>query len=139
MFSARNAMWIVSGIAAASVAGCATTSSSLDKSSERLERSALELQDEARDQNVGSDYRRDAQELANEARDFRRTISDRDADRDDVRDAFQDLSKQYHALRDDTERSREPALEDEFEDVTEAYLDIEREMGKDRDRVASDD
>jgi predicted nucleic acid-binding Zn-ribbon protein len=138
MFSARNAVWIASGIAA-SLAGCATNGSSLENSSERLERSALELQDEARDQSVGSDYRHDAQELANEARDFRRMLSDRDADRDDLRDAFQDLSKQYHALRDETERSREPALEDEFKDVTEAYLDIEREMGKGRDRVASDD
>jgi hypothetical protein len=139
MFSARNAVWIVSGIAAASLAGCATTSSSLEDSSERLERSALELHDEAREHDVGSNYRRNAEELANEARDFRRLVADGDADRDDLDDAFRDLSMEYHALRDDTERNRESELDDEFQDVTEAYLDIEREMGRRKSRIASDD
>jgi hypothetical protein len=138
MFAGKNALWIMTGIAAASLAACATTSSSLENSSERLEKNALELQDEAHDRNASSDYRRDAQELANEARDFRRTVSDRDADRDDVSDAFRDLSERYHALRDDTERAREPALDAEFKDVTDAYLDIERAMQKDHDRYARD-
>ena len=140
MFSARCALWIASGIAAASLAGCATTSTSLVNSSERLERGALALDDEARDENVSSSYRRDAQELAREARDFRRTIEDRDTDDDDVREAFHDLSKRYHALRDETERVRDSELESEFKDVTEAYLEIEREMrkGESHDRYAQD-
>ena len=79
------------------------------------------------------------EELANEARDFRRLVADGDADRDDLDDAFRDLSMEYHALRDDTERNRESELDDEFQDVTEAYLDIEREMGRRKSRIASDD
>ena len=139
MFSARYALWIASGIAAASLAGCATTSN-LANSSERLERSAFALEDEARDENVSSNYQRDAQELAREARDFRRVLKDRGTDDDDVREAFEDLSKRYHAVRDETERARNSELDAEFKDVTEAYLDIEREMTRhdDRDRVARD-
>ena len=49
-------------------------------------------------------------------------------------------SRRYHALRDETERNHDAELDSEFEDVTEAYLDIEREIRKSegRDRVASD-
>jgi hypothetical protein len=141
MFSARNAAWFVSALAAAGLTGCATTSTSLANSSERLERSALELQDEARDEDAGSDYRRDVEELAREARDFRRTLEERSSDDDDVQDAFRELSRRYHAVRDETERARDSELDSEFKDVTEAYLDIEREMGKveSRDRLARDD
>ena len=140
MFAARNAAWLVSAVFAASLAGCATTSSNLVSSSERLERSALDLQEEARDESAGSNYRHDAQELAREARDFRRTLADRRSDDDDVQDAFEELSRRYHALRDETERNHDAELDSEFEDVTEAYLDIEREIRKSegRDRVASD-
>ncbi len=78
-----------------------------------------------------------------EARDFRRTLEDRRADDDDVEDAFRDLSARYHALRDEVERSRDRDAELDFKPVTEAYLDVEREMrrvdGRERrDRVARD-
>ena len=140
MFSGRYA-WLASGVALAGLAGCATTSSSLVSSSERLERSSLELEGEARDEDAGSAYRRDVQEMAREARDFRRVVADDHSDDDDVEDAFQDLSKRYHALRDETERTHDREIDAEFRDVTEAYLDIEREMrkGEDRDRYARDD
>lgn len=77
---------------------------------------------------------------AADERDFRQTLADRRADGDDVHAAFRDLSGRYHALRDEVERSsdREAALD--FKSVTEAYLDVEREMRRvgDRDRVARD-
>jgi hypothetical protein len=118
---------------------CVTTNSSLTSSAERLERSAAELSDEARTDSDGGEYSRDAQEFASEARDFRRVLEDRDSDDDDVRDAFRDLSERYHALRDEVDDANSREAESEFKAVTEAYLDIEREMGRDRDRLASDD
>jgi hypothetical protein len=140
MFSKRIGLTIAS-FAAVGLAGCVTTHGSLENNAERLERSAVELQADAR--NDGSNnYYRDAQEFAVEARDFRRTLEDRRADDDDVEDAFRDLSSRYHALRDEVERSRDRDAELDFKPVTEAYLDVEREMrrvdGDRRDRIARD-
>ncbi|HKU15630.1 MAG TPA: hypothetical protein VJQ52_14635 [Steroidobacteraceae bacterium] len=134
---------IASGIAAAVViglAGCATSNGNLTSSAERLERNAAELQRDARDDGASNAYYRDAQQFADEARDFRRTLEDRHDDRDDVRAAFRDLSDRYHALRDEVERSSDRDAEVDFKPVTEAYLDVEREMRKygDRDRYARD-
>jgi hypothetical protein len=138
MFSKRLGLTIAS-LAAVGLAGCVTTHGSLASSAERLERSAGELQADAR--NDGSSaYYRDAQEFAAEARDFNRTVEDRRADGDDVQDAFRDLSSRYHALRDEVERTRDREAELDFKPVTEAYLDVEREMRRvgDRDRYARD-
>jgi hypothetical protein len=140
MFSKRIGLTIAA-FATVGLAGCVTTHGSLENNAERLERSAVELQADAR--NDGSNgYYRDAQEFAVEARDFRRTLEDRRADDDDIEDAFRDLSSRYHALRDEVERSRDRDAELDFKPVTEAYLDVEREMRRvdgDRDRVARDD
>jgi DnaJ-class molecular chaperone with C-terminal Zn finger domain len=139
MFSKRFGLTIAS-FAAVGLAGCVTTHGNLESSAERLERSAVELQSDARNDS-SSGYYRDAQEFAAEARDFNRTLEDRRADREDVQDAFRDLSGRYHALRDEVERSRDREAELDFKPVTEAYLDVEREMRRvgDRDRYARDD
>lgn len=132
----------IAAFAAVGLSGCMTTQTNLTSSAERLENSAIELQSDARDEGATDSYYRDAQEFASEARDFRRIIEDRHADRDDVGDAFKDLSRRYHALRDEVERARDRAAELDFKPVTEAYLDVEREMrsyGNHRDRYARDD
>lgn len=123
------------------VGGCATTGSSLTSSANRLEHNAYALQDDARDGDARSGYQRDARELAEEAREFRRTVEDRSSSDDDVRDAFRDVSEQYHAMRDEVERSDSREAQSDFRPVTEAYLDVEREMRSrgDRDRYASDE
>lgn len=130
----------VAALAAVGLAGCVTTGGNLTSSAERLERSADELRADARDDGANGSYYRDAQEFADEARDFRRALSDRDADRDAVKDAFHDLSGRYHALRDEVERTHARDAELDFKPVTEAYLDVEREMGRygGRDRYARD-
>jgi len=130
----------LAAMAALGLAGCATTQGNLASSAERLERSAEELRADARDDSASSGYYRDAQQFAEEARDFRRTLDDRHADREDVQDAFRDLSGRYHALRDEVERTRDRDAEIDFKPVTEAYLDVEREMRRygDRDRYARD-
>ena len=142
MFSKKIGLTIAT-FAAVGLAGCATSNGSLASNAERLERSAVEMQGDARDDGSRG-YYRDAQEFAAEARDFRRTLDDRRADDDDINDAFRDLSARYHALRDEVERSRDRDAELDFKPVTEAYLDVEREMRRvgdrdRRDRVASDD
>jgi hypothetical protein len=130
----------IAALAAVGLAGCATTQGNLESSAERLERSAESLRADARDDGGSSSYYRDAQQFAEEARDFRRTLDERHADREDVKDAFRDLSGRYHALRDEVERTRDRDAELDFKPVTEAYLDVEREMRRygDRDRVARD-
>lgn len=138
MFSKRIGLTIAS-LAVVGLAGCVTTHGNLQSSADRLERSAVELQSHARDDG-SNNYYRDAQEFAAESRDFNRTLEDRRADRDDVQEAFRDLSSRYHALRDEVERSRNRDAELDFKPVTEAYLDVEREMRRvgDRDRYARD-
>ena len=131
----------IAALAAVGLAGCMTTQGNLSSSAERLERSAENLRADARDDGADGSYYRDAQEFAEESRDFRRALDERDTDRDDVKDAFRDLSSSYHALRDEVERSHDRDAELDFKPVTEAYLDVEREMGRygERDRYALDD
>lgn len=139
MFAKRIGL-TVAAFAAVGLAGCVTTHGNLSSSAERLERSAVELQRDVRDDGASSGYYRDAQAFAEETRDFRQTLADRRADGDDVHAAFRDLSGRYHALRDEVEHSRDREAELDFKSVTEAYLDVEREMRRvgDRDRVARD-
>jgi hypothetical protein len=112
--------------------GCATPShGSLVRSADQLERSADAL---ARDDRVGRDFSgasdsREAQELADEAHDFRRALEDRQSDRRDLDSAFESLSRAYHAVRDDVDRSHSRDAQLDLKPVTEAYLDVEREMG----------
>jgi hypothetical protein len=127
---------------AIAVAGCATTSGGLSSSAERLERASYAFQRDAYEGREGGGYERDARALADEAKDFRMTLSDRRADDRDVRAAFQDLSRSYHAARDEVERDRSRDAAREFAPVTEAYLDVERAMNSSderRDRYAGDE
>jgi hypothetical protein len=130
---------MVAAIAAVGLTGCASTHGNLASSAERLERSSAELRADSRDDG-SSGFSRDAQQFADEARDFRRTIEDRRTERDDLNEAFRELSGRYHALRDEVERTRDRDAELDFKPVTEAYLDVEREMRRmgDRDRYARD-
>lgn len=125
--------------------GCATTSAGLTSSADRLERNADALARDARDDTTSGylpNYSRDARELADQARDFRRTVADSRSDERDVAKAFEELSRDYHAVRGEVERSDSREAQADFRSVTEAYLDIEREMSKhassDRRRYARD-
>jgi membrane-bound lytic murein transglycosylase B len=136
-----NNLMIVATVALMAVGGCATTGGSLTSSATRLERSAYALQEEANDGDVRGDFRRDARQLAEQAREFRRVVEDRDSSKEDVHDAFEDVSRRYHAMRDEVDRDSDRETHAEFRDVTEAYLDVEREMrSRDsrRDRLARD-
>jgi hypothetical protein len=136
----KRIAYTVAALAAIGLAGCATTHGNLSSSAERLQRSAEELRADAREDGPSGGYYRDAQAFAEEARDFRRALDDRDHNRDDVKEAFRDLSGRYHALRDEVERTHDREAERDFQPVTEAYLDVEREMRRygDHDRYARD-
>jgi hypothetical protein len=51
-------------------------------------------------------------------------VSDRD-----VKTAFDELSRSYHALRDDVEKSEDTDARRDMQPVTQAYLDVEDNMG----------
>jgi hypothetical protein len=114
------------------LAGCAATShGNLVRSTDRLERSADTLARHDRDGRdiSGTSYSREADVLADEAHDFRRAVESRQGDRRDLDSAFESLSRAYHALRDDVDRSESRDAQLDLKPVTEAYLDVEREMG----------
>lgn len=139
MSKIRNNWLIAATVGLMAVGGCVTTGASLTSSAKSLERSTYALQEEANDSDVRSDFRRDARELAEESREFRRVVEDRNSSKEDVHEAFQDVSRRYHAMRDEVEHDRDHEANAEFRDVTEAYLDVEREMRDSRrDRLASD-
>jgi hypothetical protein len=120
------------------MSGCASSPhDNLPRSAERLDRNAQAL---AHDEHAGSGYSREAEEFADKAHDFRRAVEDSRADRRDVDDAFASLSRSYHDLRDDVDRSDSHDAQLDLKPVTEAYLDVEREMGGARadDRYARD-
>lgn len=144
MSAIRSSLLMFATVGLLAAGGCATTGGNLTSSATRLERSTYALQEEARDDDARSGFRSDARELAEEARDFRHTVEDRRASKEDVHEAFGDVSRRYHAMRDEVERSQSREAEREFRPVTEAYLDVEREMrsrhaGRDHDRYASDE
>ncbi len=115
--------WLVGPIVIV-MAGCASTGPTLSSSAERLEESSFAMERYAGQSSV----RQDARELSEEAREFRRLLLSKRADRRDVSEGFEDVSRSYHSLRDEVERSRDRETERYFEPVTNAYLDMEREI-----------
>jgi len=114
--------------------GCATPRSGLTSSADRLERNADLLADHVRDEPVAADYApagyaHDARALAEQAHEFRRVAQDSRADDRDVKISFEQLSRRYHDLRDDVDRSESHQAQADLRPVTNAYLDVEREMG----------
>jgi chromosome segregation ATPase len=133
MVFVRNTALTTASLVIVTLAGCVTTHGNLTSSADRLERNAAELARDTRDEPSGSDYStrysRDARELADRAHEFRRTVDDSRADSRDVRDAFEQVSRSYHALREDVDHSESHHAQADLRPVTEAYLDVEREMG----------
>jgi hypothetical protein len=136
----RNVMLAMPVIVLTALAGCVTTHGNLASSADRLERDADALTRDSRDTRdygVTSSYSHDARELAEQTHDFRETLADRNADDRDVRAAFQRVSETYHRLRDAVDRADGHQAQIDLRPVTEAYLDVEREIGGyDRHRYA---
>lgn len=125
-------------LAAATVlfaSGCVSMPSKLSDAAERLDKSADALYDEVRLDDRNRALQRDAQVFADVADDFHRDVQER-VDNEELRDRFDRMSSRYHALRDEfgdeLPRSRERAA---FNEVTRAYLDLERELRYTRTRA----
>ncbi|MGH8179405.1 MAG: hypothetical protein ACRETR_00340, partial [Steroidobacteraceae bacterium] len=128
-----KAGWLTASLMVIALAGCATTRhGGLDSSADRLDRNAQDFAQDSTeaprgyDENTG--YTDDARDFADRAHEFRRTVEDReDADTSDrdVKTAFDELSRSYHALRDDVQRSGNPDARRDMQPVTQAYLDVE--------------
>jgi hypothetical protein len=131
MMTAGKAGSLTALLMAMALSGCATTHGGLYSSADRLDRSAQAFAQDAEEaphgyaENTG--YTEDAQDFAVQAHEFRRTVENRGAD--DVRASFDELSRSYHALRDDVERSGSRDASIDLHPVTEAYLDVEDNMG----------
>ena len=134
MATTGRAAWLTAALMAAALAGCATTRhGGLEHSAARLDRNAQALAQDSEEAPRGyaerTSYTEDARDFADRAHEFRRTVEDGSADRHDVRASFDELSRSYHALRDDVERSGDDDARRDMQPVTQAYLDVEDDMG----------
>lgn len=134
MATTGRAAWLTAALMAVALAGCATTRhGGLDHSAARLDRNAQALAQDSEEAPRGyaerTSYTEDARDFADRAHEFRRTVEDDSADKQDVRASFDELSRSYHALRDDVERSGDEDARRDMRPVTQAYLDVEDDMG----------
>jgi len=74
-------------------------------------------------------YTRDTEQLAEDARYFRHVAEDRNSSDSDVTVAFKRVSRSYMTVRDDVEHSDSREARADLKPVTDAYLDLEREVG----------
>jgi hypothetical protein len=141
MVIARTMAAAVAVCALFGAAGCVTTHGNLTESAERLEHNADALSRDAADVRGNSDsstaFARDARQLADDTHAFRRVADDHSARDEDVRLAFKRVSQSYHLLRDDVDRTDSREVHADLKPVTDAYLDVEREMGGYPERRAS--
>ena len=135
MMNPGRAGWLMASLMAVALGGCATTRhGGLDHSAARLDQNAQAFEQDAEAAPRGysenrSGYTEDARDFADRAHEFRRTVDDSSADKRDVRASFDALSRSYHSLRDDVERSGDEDARHDMQPVTQAYLDVEDDMG----------
>src|ERR1044071_2706650 len=115
-------------VAALLATGCANMPSNLSDAANRLDRSTDAFYDQVRDDTGNTSLERDAAEFSEVAQDFHRDVRER-RPTDDLRDRFDVVAGRYHELRDEFSEARPSTRERTvFNDVTRAYLDLEREL-----------
>ncbi|HEY7888846.1 MAG TPA: hypothetical protein VIC29_11555 [Steroidobacteraceae bacterium] len=131
--TASRAGWLTAALMAVALSGCATTHGGLHSSADRLDRNAQAFAQDSEEAPHGysanTGYTEDARDFADRAHEFRHTIDGEGTDNGDVKASFDELSRSYHALRDDVERSGDPEARRNLQPVTQAYLDVEDNMG----------
>jgi len=140
---ARTIAVVTAACAVIGLSGCVETRNSLSSAAERLEHNANAMARDARDLPSSDDYpagySRDARQLADDAHEFRNTALDRGANDPDTRAAFKRVSRSYLLVRDEVQHSESREVRSDLKPVTDAYLDVEREMGGYPARRASAD
>lgn len=134
MMTVGKARWLMASLMAVALAGCATTRhGGLDDSADRLDTNAQLFAQNAAEAPRGYDentsYTEDARDFADRAHEFHRMVEDPGAGKADVRASFADLSRSYHTLRDDVQHSDSDYARHDLAPVTQAYLDVEDDMG----------
>lgn len=114
------------GLALALSAGCASMGGRLLNASDDLEERSGQLYEEVRHDSYGGGRSVEAaEELARAAADFRRAV-ERDSPREDLDAGFDRIARSYHALREYFDHGSADRIErDRFQNVTNAYLDVE--------------
>src|SRR5689334_18588005 len=107
--------------------GCATTHDSVADASYRLNRSADAFYDEVRHQDRNNDVEHQARQLADAASDFRHDVREHRS-KEELRHRFDKVAKEYHDLRDEVGDHSSSTNRTAFDDVTAAYLDLERDL-----------
>lgn len=138
MMTAARVGWLTASLTAVALAGgCATTRhGGLDRSADRLDQNAQAFAQDAGEAPHGYSenrgYTEDARDFADRAHEFHRAVEDadnRDEDNADLKASFDELSRSYHSLRDDVEHSDDEEARHDLQPVTQAYLDVEDDMG----------
>jgi hypothetical protein len=131
MFSARSLVLLVASGVLAGLAGCVSTRGQLTSSTHRLEYNSHVLAEDAGSGALGvsypTNYVRDAVALADDARELRHATEG--GNTADEQAAFDRVSRAYHAVRDEVEHSDSLQARNELMPVTEAYGDVENELG----------
>ena len=129
----RSMAWAAAACALLGLGGCVETRSSLTGSADRLEHHATALARDANDLPAAADYptgyARDTRQLADDAHEFRAVTRDHDAGDADVKAAFKRVSRSYLLVRDEVEHSDSREARADLKPLTDAYLDVERELG----------
>jgi hypothetical protein len=123
----RVSIAVAASVMLAVLTGCATTKDSVADASYRLNRSADAFYDEVRHQDRKGDVEHEARQLADAASDFRHDVREHRS-RDELRQRFDKVAKEYHDLRDEVGDHSSTTDRTAFDDVTAAYLDLERDL-----------
>jgi len=130
MLGTRIVRVVMAGGSLLALAACVTTRTDLVTNADRLERNAHVMAQDAReDADYPSGFVHDAHILADDSREFRHVVQEHGASDADVKVAFERVSRDYHAVRDDADHSDSRHARDDLRPVTEAYLDLEKAMG----------
>jgi len=140
----RALTMVVASLALAALAGCATNSrANLTNAADNLEYNANALVRDAGDQvarsadvsprsdeavTYATDYARDAHALARDAHEFRQVVDEGGSDRA-VREAFDRVSRSYHAVRDEVAHSDSTQARRDLAPVTDSYRALQHELG----------
>jgi hypothetical protein len=134
MLAARTLTLAIAAASILTVSACATTRSPLTGSTLELQRSADILADDTANmpQVAGDEYSpnyvRDAHALAASASDLRHAVEEGAGDTD-IKLAFNRVSRNFHAVRDEVHHSDNDQAHADLRRVVEAYRDVEHDLG----------
>ena len=142
--SVRTLTLVVASLALAALAGCATnTRANLETAAGNLEYNANTLVRDSGDvvppadegpprgeeaRAYPTEYARDANVLARDAHELRAVVDEGGSDRA-VREAFNRVSRSYHAVRDEVTHSDSRQAHRDLAAISDSYRDLQHQLG----------